>query len=390
MNRVRYAGVALTALLAIFVTYQTVKAQTCVPVNGVVNVVLCGAAGNGTTDDTSAINAAVAAVQGTAEFGVGGTVYFPPGTYLVSDRIHITGHNIKVLGSVGKASHITTTSTFGEKAVFHFGQLEPTYPQNSIQFPSVQGISIQLNDSESIGIFGYLTRNLTVQDSNIEGPDSSTSTVGILLDGSCQLVNGACSGDYYSAFTNIRGNYIQRVHYGIQFRNQVTRTWIANNTIVGRNTTDLDYGVYAGSTVTNGVFIEGNSIESWRDGIHSLASGLTIVGNVFEHNSRHHVNFAGDEGRIARSWLLGNSYFGTHASVCGPSGTSACWLVGFPGGVDVNPAASLIVLLDVDTHFDAPWMDLVQLRGLTMSGRAAAWCSPGSAGTGYRALCTTN
>lgn len=45
------------------------------------NVKAFGAIGNGSTDDTAAIAAAIASVAGS---GFGGTVYFPPGTYKVS------------------------------------------------------------------------------------------------------------------------------------------------------------------------------------------------------------------------------------------------------------------------------------------------------------------
>ena len=60
---------------------DVVKGQTQDPV-GVFNVRTFGAKGDATTDDTKAIRAAIAA----AEKAGGGTVYFPPGTYMVSPQ----------------------------------------------------------------------------------------------------------------------------------------------------------------------------------------------------------------------------------------------------------------------------------------------------------------
>lgn len=52
-----------------------------------------GAVGNGTTDDTAAIQAAIAA----ANTAGGGTVYFPPGTYVVSASLTLYA-NVKLIG----------------------------------------------------------------------------------------------------------------------------------------------------------------------------------------------------------------------------------------------------------------------------------------------------
>ena len=55
-----------------------------------------GAAGNGTTDDTAAINAAIAACQTAG----GGTVWFPGAhTYLVTGTLAITGNGVCLLGA---------------------------------------------------------------------------------------------------------------------------------------------------------------------------------------------------------------------------------------------------------------------------------------------------
>lgn len=66
-----------------------------------------GAAGDGATDDTAAINAAVAAATG------GGVIFFPPGTYKVTSTIAIATAGITFAGVPGKSIlSFTSSSTY--------------------------------------------------------------------------------------------------------------------------------------------------------------------------------------------------------------------------------------------------------------------------------------
>lgn len=60
-----------------------------------------GAVGNDVADDTAAIQAAIDSIS-----GVGGVVYFPPGTYKVTSQLNITKDNIYLKGSGTRASAI--------------------------------------------------------------------------------------------------------------------------------------------------------------------------------------------------------------------------------------------------------------------------------------------
>lgn len=66
-----------------------------------------GATGDGTTDDRTAIVAAIAALA-----SAGGTLYFPPGTYVINDGITISNSNLRLLGA-GTASVIQVNQTNG-------------------------------------------------------------------------------------------------------------------------------------------------------------------------------------------------------------------------------------------------------------------------------------
>jgi hypothetical protein len=71
-------------------------------VSAVVNVMAYGAKGNGTTDDTTAIQNAVNAVSG-------GVVFVPPGTYPISKTITVPWNNTLIGSGVGTVLKFTAT-----------------------------------------------------------------------------------------------------------------------------------------------------------------------------------------------------------------------------------------------------------------------------------------
>src|SRR4051812_44498132 len=67
-----------------------------------------GAAGNGSTNDATAINNAVTAAAALGVNG-GATVYFPPGDYNVGSAITVSSSNVRLLGAGRNATRITRT-----------------------------------------------------------------------------------------------------------------------------------------------------------------------------------------------------------------------------------------------------------------------------------------
>lgn len=104
------------------------------------NVKQYGAQGNGTTDDTNAIQSAL---------NSGGTIYFPPGTYLISSGLTATDVNI-----VGAGSNTTT---------------------------------IKANITSGTALSLVNTSNATIQNIAIQGTntayDTSNTSVGLLIQG---------------------------------------------------------------------------------------------------------------------------------------------------------------------------------------------------------------
>ena len=79
-----------------------------------------GAKGDGTTDDTAAINAAITAANAvtTSTIATGVTVYFPAGLYLCNSAITAPSRNIRLLGASGAVWSTTRTSASVFKAGF--------------------------------------------------------------------------------------------------------------------------------------------------------------------------------------------------------------------------------------------------------------------------------
>lgn len=84
-------------------TPLTIAAATATLAGLFFNVKTYGAIGNGSADDTTAINAAAAAATGTSTGG--GTVFFPPGTYRATTSIAWPA-GVKMLGGGGNASKL--------------------------------------------------------------------------------------------------------------------------------------------------------------------------------------------------------------------------------------------------------------------------------------------
>jgi hypothetical protein len=81
----------------------------------VINVRDFGATGNGTTDDTNAIKAAISAFQAAAQASpaTAPQLYFPPGNYLVNDMLVVANVKGAVIAGAGEAQSIIQAGTGG-------------------------------------------------------------------------------------------------------------------------------------------------------------------------------------------------------------------------------------------------------------------------------------
>jgi hypothetical protein len=169
-----------------------------------------GATGDGSTDDTSAINAAIDAVEAmTTGNSTAGTVYFPQGEYIVSSQILIP-NKVRLLGAGKRSSYITAKSTFttstpivrlgsGASYVFDCRVEDMTINCNSVT-GSTGIYSTDANEGSGARnalIMNYMSRGVDLDDSGasnfndhflfddveITCASSATSTVGFRYNG---------------------------------------------------------------------------------------------------------------------------------------------------------------------------------------------------------------
>ncbi|MFI0967050.1 glycosyl hydrolase family 28-related protein [Streptomyces sp. NPDC021080] len=136
-------------LNAALVDLQT-QATTLARVSVIVKDPAYGATGNGTTDDTAAIQAAISAVGAAG----GGVVYFPPGNYLLngSSPLTVSSNSVVLRGSGAEATKILVGSGFsGSSAI------------------SVTGTNVQITDLSVNGNSATTTTNPTSHGITVSG-----------------------------------------------------------------------------------------------------------------------------------------------------------------------------------------------------------------------------
>lgn len=108
---------------------------------GFANVKAYGATGDGSTDDLTAIRSAVAALSS------GGTLYFPPGTYMVTGHIAIPYSGVTVVGAGRTATTIRAKSSFSStsRAVLSIGY-DTSFAGTAVSNISVRDLTLDGND----------------------------------------------------------------------------------------------------------------------------------------------------------------------------------------------------------------------------------------------------
>ena len=182
---------------------------TVMPVSGVftiINVQDYGAKGDSTTDDTTAIQAAITAAQ--AAMGARGVdVYFPPGIYKTTTALTVLGSNIILRGSGVGDSVIYPTHTTGD--VIQFGNGSATLSAGGIQdmqiyCPSLRttGATVNVNKyhdftMQDFSMTNYFT-GVLIQGASLKvSIRKGTLNAGHATDGIGIQINNGLGGDTY-------------------------------------------------------------------------------------------------------------------------------------------------------------------------------------------------
>ncbi len=265
------------------------------------------AAGDGTTDDTTAIQSAINDAQSAG----GGVVFFPKGSYKISSTLRVTGHNVQLEGT-GKGSAIFLDKS--TDAVIHIGHTTDMHQTTHNK-----------------------VKNLTVDRSVAPNSDVANSpSYGIRVE--------------YARFTTIDGVTVYNAGYGIsvgvkgatgfntQFANvlnsnvMVSGSMRGNAVFPGANVvfwSGADYKMSANflEPTNVGVLMEGDSNginidtttvingAAYNYGIVSGGTGFAryIVNCIIENAHHQQIYIAGSSSRVtvADSWIGAGDEEGT-------------------------------------------------------------------------------
>lgn len=304
---------------------------------GWTNVVSYGATGNGSTDDTTAIAAAITALPAT-----GGILYFPPGTYLISSTLTITTNNVTVLGAGRYVSVLKAAVGLAGSDMLTFGNGSTSCTGGGV---SALGFDSASTKSGGAGIYFNKCMFMTIEDVAL-----SHQYNGIHVGNNSSVIRITDADIYTSALNGIwvdGGNgtvndiYISRV--------------VADNSPAATGS-----GIYVsgGDAViaehcdflhfANGLLLEPTS------GKKSRWNFFTAV--MFDYCTNDGIHLGGDAGDIygctfTNCWASSNTgqgvYIGTGTGATeGISITSSRFITNGQAGIDLHSPATNIVLAD--------------------------------------------
>ena len=201
-----------------------------------------GAVGDGSTDDTAAITASIAAAKALIAAGRTGVILkFPAGQYRVSSTIVVDTSFIRLVGEGKKVSRLVRSTAYGHTLnVTNGGYLE------DIRIEGLGFIHSATSGTNMTG--GHINVSgvtfLEIRDNHIEG-----GAYGVILNGCVlpRIVDNYFHGNYQSGvngYNSICAIYLQKTSLSVPVQIP-TIVHIARNSIVGGN------GTYSYTTYPN-------------------------------------------------------------------------------------------------------------------------------------------
>ena len=239
----------------------------------VINVKDFGAVGDGVTDDTSAVQAAV----DLAESGGGGVIFFPAGTYLVSTQLTIVDAAVRFLGAGAEVS--------------------------ILRFSGVNGISISqptltLRQPVHLDALSFLTDGNGLYDAITLDGQSTTSLATQFIAENCVFRGVSNSTAWRRGIDLTSGSYFSRVA-GCYFRgNTADRTKMAIAIRVD-GSTDVkirDNFIYWADTgiqvsgASEGIIIQGHHMVPVNRGVRFMPDANSNYGDISHNHIDAHIN----------------------------------------------------------------------------------------------------
>lgn len=302
-------------------------------VNGSLSVKAFGAKGNGTTDDTTAVQAALTSVVNS---GKGGTVYFPPGTYKITSGLTVNASYVSISSEGATIDASTMTSGV---AVTITGTVFLPYKQSTTVIEGFKIIGNSTTGSvtglrfHTVGGSGEGSSHITIRNVNI-----SYFGIGIDLGDRAYAINFIGSDVYYCNICVNQNSGIVDGGEKIQFNGCI---FFNSNTAIkvrgdasdfnflscslDYNTVQLD--VYQSRVFMTDCHIEGdnppsayiivdsdgfvNIESSWILQIHGLPHATAYIANLVNANSKLRIAncFCNNLKTTTDYWATGSGTF---------------------------------------------------------------------------------
>jgi len=310
----------------------------------VVDVRDYGAKGNGTTDDTAAIQAAINALPAT-----GGTVYFPAGTYLISSSLIVDKHNVSLIG----------LGSFGEAQITIASTADPSYAlivgnTRNVDYALISGLTFIGKTSVSSTGGGILFRSYT---------------------GSIKNVSVSYFGGIGIHITSYSGSTYQTYLEDVFLLQNGMNTTATDNLVIDASMSDCEYhrvisaGDSSKSTTNNGFnnagtsqkFVDCHAFFCKSNGFLQSGGGQTqIIGGEYEANANDGIAIlTGDNNIVSNILANGNGNVDVALVSCNYSQIIGCTCFSAANrNIYVNVCNNIIIADNIATGGTSAAIDL--------------------------------
>jgi len=215
-----------------------------------------GAVGNGSTDDTTAIQACITAVGVT-----GGTVWFPKGTYKISSALNVTAGNTCLQGEGYGGSILTTNSTTADMIVVGTGTV------SSVANVAVRDLAFRTSvtraDGAAVAMNGCYVGEVT-------GCNTSGMFRGITVKGTSKII---------FLERNYIASPVPSTGIGIYLTGNSNDIYMTNNFVIG----DVATQPSAGIVIDNASGVWGYNTDTFQtnNGLYISPGNGQLVENCF-------------------------------------------------------------------------------------------------------------